>query len=289
MIQKASDSQFNSIYLSETVVVGSDFHRRDGKQSSVVFVDRNVGLEKVIVDSTGKIRNFPGIIKESFWYNEVSAQRLQPRVSFRLSFEKRDNMWVVLWTVQPDGRYWADDDGFGAEKEEEIVLYTYLNMEGKFTSPFRIYRKGNRCYSLERFKMAYAKDFNRAVQEIRSGERQSRWTAEIFPPLFRSELTPFVQLYSFIDKAQAIEFWNDPVLSKCLLEITDSLLCHNGPIYKIIGFSPLDGLSSPDKILHASVSLFYLITGESVFKAVLDKFYDGLLDDYTQSVLSAES
>ena len=122
MIRKAFDNQIDSIYLSETVVVGSDFHRRDGKQSSVVFIDRNVGLEKVIVDSTGKIRNFPGIIKESFWYNEVSAQRLQPRVFFRLSFEKRDNMWVVFWTVQPDGRYWADDDGFGAEKEEEIVV-----------------------------------------------------------------------------------------------------------------------------------------------------------------------
>ena len=60
-------------------------------------------------------------------------------------------------------------------------------------------RKGNQIVvpeareALERFKMAYAKDFNRAVQEIRSGERQSRWTAEIFPPLFRSVLPVLLQ------------------------------------------------------------------------------------------------
>ena len=39
---------------------------------------------------------------------------------------------------QPDGRYFEDDDGFGAEKCEEIILYAYLNEKGRVVTPFSI-------------------------------------------------------------------------------------------------------------------------------------------------------
>lgn len=284
-MEGAFDKKSESVYLTETVVVGSDFHRKDRSNPSVVLVDEGKKIRKIIIDSTGNIRNFPGIIKEDFWSNVVDSNLLQPRVFFRFSFEKRENKWVALWTIQPDGRYWEDDDGFGAEKDEEIILYTYLDVEGEFTSPFRVYRVGNRGYSLERFQSAYAGWFNRALQEIHSGKRQSRWVEQIYPQLFYPELSPIGQWYSFIDKVQVIEFWNDPILSKSLLEITEVLLYHDGSISEIIGYYPFSGLSLV-KTIHASVTLFFLITGETVFKKVLDKFYDGELDDYTHKRLS---
>jgi len=44
----------------------------------------------------------------------------------------------VEWTLQPDGRYFEDEDGFGAENCEEITLYSYIDTNGIFTEPFKL-------------------------------------------------------------------------------------------------------------------------------------------------------
>lgn len=50
------------------------------------------------------------------------------------------------WMVQPDGRYWEDEYGFGRSFDEEIILYAYLNNNGSFITPFRIYSLGGEKY-----------------------------------------------------------------------------------------------------------------------------------------------
>jgi len=43
----------------------------------------------------------------------------------------------------------------------------------------------------------------------------------------------------------------------------------------------------PDNLkLRSCMTLFWLVTGEQFFKDVLDKFYDGELDEYTRKKLS---
>ncbi len=37
----------------------------------------------------------------------------------------------IEWTVQPDGRYWADEDGFGADNDREITLHGWIDANGK--------------------------------------------------------------------------------------------------------------------------------------------------------------
>ena len=55
----------------------------------------------------------------------------------------------MLWQIQPDGRYWEDDDGFGGSPDEEVTLYAFLDEEGNFDGPFRIYQVGMRKYCEE--------------------------------------------------------------------------------------------------------------------------------------------
>ena len=53
---------------------------------------------------------------------------------------------IMLWEIQPDGRYWEDEDGFGGTSDAEVTLYTFLDENGDFTGPFRVYRIGAHDY-----------------------------------------------------------------------------------------------------------------------------------------------
>ena len=135
-----------SPYLTRTVVFGMHLYRQKGEDSTVCFVDEKRGIRKKLVDTDGNILRFPGIIQEEFWLKEVSANALRPQIRFRTSFERRKDKWIMLWQIQPDGRYWEDEDGFGAENDLEVTLYTYVDENGDYTGPFRIYEIGDQCY-----------------------------------------------------------------------------------------------------------------------------------------------
>lgn len=51
-----------------------------------------------------------------------------------------DGVARVEWTVYPDGRYWADDDGFGMTDDEEIILIGRIDDEGKAVCLFERFR-----------------------------------------------------------------------------------------------------------------------------------------------------
>ena len=133
-------------YLTQTVVFGMHPYRRKGDDSSVFFVDKTRGIRKMLVDTYGNIQNFPGILQEEFWVKRVTPNSMEPQICFRTSFEPHEKGWLVLWEIQPDGRYWEDEDGFGAEPDPEVLLYTFVDRNGEFTGPFRIYKLGTRRF-----------------------------------------------------------------------------------------------------------------------------------------------
>ena len=53
--------------------------------------------------------------------------------------DKPKNGYRRLWEIQQDGRYWAEEDGFGAENDSEIIPYAGLDSNGVFKGPFCIY------------------------------------------------------------------------------------------------------------------------------------------------------
>ena len=50
----------------------------------------------------------------------------------------RNGVARVRWQINPDGRYWMDDDGFGMTSDIEVEIYGYINKEGKVVVKFRL-------------------------------------------------------------------------------------------------------------------------------------------------------
>lgn len=88
-----------------------------------------------IIDERGIIRNFPGF-KDGEW-KKLLEYPLDNKVRFDFGVSIfKNGKALISWTLQPDGRYFEDEDGYGAENYEEVTLYSYLNEDGMFTEPF---------------------------------------------------------------------------------------------------------------------------------------------------------
>lgn len=122
--------------------------RLDQNGEEVIFMDDLRGIRKTIVDNSGNICHFPDILQEDRWTCELTSQAfLQPQIRFGSSFtQEADGRFLMVWTIQPDGRYWADDGGFGMEHDLEIRLYTHIDRNGSFTDLFRVYSVGRNCF-----------------------------------------------------------------------------------------------------------------------------------------------
>lgn len=115
----------------------------------VVFTSASGERTKTIVSADGAIVDFPGI---EAWAEQRTRDIFEGKpperyLDYGIKFNRcSSEMFTVYWTVQPDGRYWADEDGFGMTNDEETVLFTHLDGEGRFTGPFRLHHTGIRYY-----------------------------------------------------------------------------------------------------------------------------------------------
>lgn len=48
-----------------------------------------------------------------------------------------DGYCAFSWTLYPDGRYFADSDGYGADDDDEIVIYTILDADLNVVMPWQ--------------------------------------------------------------------------------------------------------------------------------------------------------
>lgn len=49
----------------------------------------------------------------------------------------KNGLCAISWMIYPDGRYFADSDGFGMEDNEEEIVYAILDTNLEFVEPFR--------------------------------------------------------------------------------------------------------------------------------------------------------
>ncbi len=127
-------------YMTENVIFANQ---------KTEFVNPAKNIRKTIVNEKGRFIHFPGIENVKLVLSKMETNRLNVPavVSYRTEFNYQDNgHHLVIWTVQPDGWYWADEGGFGAEDDDEVRLYSYLDENGSFTIPFRIYNVGDHKY-----------------------------------------------------------------------------------------------------------------------------------------------
>lgn len=130
-------------------------------------------------------------------------------------------------------------------------------------------------FNLQRFLDAQMYDYERALQEIKNGRKQSHWVWYIFPQLkgFGHSYNSDYYGISGLDEARA--YYNHPVLGTRLIEITKALLEHSGK-------SAQDILSSIDaRKVRSSLTLFWLASNNPLFKKVIDVFYEGRMDSKT--------
>lgn len=131
-------------------------------------------------------------------------------------------------------------------------------------------------FDLDRFIKAQKRKYNIAFSEIREGKKQTHWIWYIFPQikgLGQSETAKYYSIQS-IDEAKA--YLDNTYLYNNLIDICNELL-------KLKSNNILDIMGYPDNLkLCSSMTLFYLVAPkETIFKKILDKFYDGKLDENT--------
>ena len=104
---------------------------------NLTFNHDEKGLHKQITDEIGRFLEFPGVT-EGPWRQDLKHPfREQMEFVFNTGRPSDENALLDFhWTVQPDGQYYADEDGFGMENDEEIVLVTGMDRQGRFTGPF---------------------------------------------------------------------------------------------------------------------------------------------------------
>ena len=140
-------------------------------------------------------------------------------------------------------------------------------------------RKGSVNMDLNRFIEAQKHSYEIALYEMRTGRKRSHWMWYIFPQIRGLGFSSTAQYYAIRDKNEAKAYLEHPVLGKRLLEITEALL-------KIKGNDANEVFGYPDDMkLRSSMTLFYLVSGNDVFKKVLDKFFNGKLDEKTKKLL----
>lgn len=262
-------------YLTASTVFGTG-------DSSVCFVDETRGIQKTLIDPDGTIQNFPGVVKNPLLIKAVPAASLLPTIKYRTSFEKRSGGWIMFWEVQPDGAYWADESGFGAEKDEEVTLYTYVDENGDFTGPFRLYKIGSRCYSpSERLSYAHSSRYKAELERLKNGQADDD-LAILFPRMQGMDLSrgmhTFDDYYSLWNRADVVSCWEHPLLRTHLLESTEVLLTLEPPIGQHIPYPHSKGV-------HSCITSFLIVSGEPIFQSVLDKFYGGEPEPFTVKML----
>lgn len=143
-------------------------------------------------------------------------------------------------------------------------------------------RKGAPLPDLDRFVNAQADVYERALEELRAGAKQSHWMWFVFPQiagLGRSEMTRF---YAIADAAEAGRYLTHPMLGSRLHEFCKALLPWAGKrtIEAIMG--PVDAMK-----LKSSMTLFAQVADDSApFTAILSAFFAGQRDDATLALLS---
>lgn len=133
--------------------------------------------------------------------------------------------------------------------------------------------------NLDRFFKAQQGSYEIALNEIKQGQKQSHWMWFIFPQIKGLGYSYTAQYYAINDKQEAIDYLNHPILFARLIEISQALLdLDTNNATQILGY--------PDDLkLKSSMTLFWQISKNEIFKKVLDKFFKGFFDTKTIELL----
>jgi uncharacterized protein (DUF1810 family) len=136
-------------------------------------------------------------------------------------------------------------------------------------------------FDLTRFLDAQARDYDRALAEIRRGRKESHWMWYVFPQYRGLGHSAMSQRYAIGSLEEARAYLDHPVLGPRLIACAEAALAASGrTAHEIFG--------SPDDLkLRSCATLFAAASTRkpSVFDAILDHYFDGRGDDTTLRLL----
>ena len=136
-------------------------------------------------------------------------------------------------------------------------------------------------FDLNRFLSAQKDIYDRALAELRAGEKHSHWMWYVFPQIEGLGSSPTTRHYSIKSLEEARRYLAHPVLGKRLIECAEAVMMHQG-------LSAEDIFGHPDDWkLQSSMTLFELVSESgSVFSRILDKYYQGKRDSKTIGIVN---
>ncbi|KST57928.1 calpastatin [Methylobacterium sp. GXS13] len=137
-------------------------------------------------------------------------------------------------------------------------------------------------YNLERFVAAQEGVHERALAELRAGEKRSHWMWFIFPQIAGLGFSPMAQRYAIGSLDEARAYLAHPVLGDRLRACTAAV---NG----VTGRSAHVLFGSPDDVkFRSSMTLFTRAAPqEPLFAAAMVRYFDGEPDPLTLAKLGA--
>jgi uncharacterized protein (DUF1810 family) len=120
--------------------------------------------------------------------------------------------------------------------------------------------------------------YDRALAELRAGRKRGHWMWFVFPQIAGLGSSPTARHYAIADLDEARRYLAHPVLGPRLRECAQA-------VAGLDSTDAVDVLGSIDALkLRSSMTLFALADpDEPIFRAVLDKYYGGALDESTTS------
>lgn len=162
------------------------------------------------------------------------------------------------------------------ERESEIVN---LMIENQSTCPnWEIALGGWRdmfCYwfteeersraFLHRFILAQEVDYEKALEEVKSGKKTSHWIWYIFPQMRGLGHSANSQYYGIISREEAKAYINNETLRNRLVEISEAVLNNKYSVYEIFGDDAIK--------VRSCMKLFASVCDIPVFNQILTKYH----------------
>lgn len=138
------------------ISINDPIHPYKLQDMQVFFSDLScLDIIRAVLDEDGKIKNFPGLVKEERWEQKHRLGQCYD-VRFEAQFYSLENgAYLMLWLIQPSGWHWVDDDGFGFSGDSSITMYSVIDSSGAFTKKFEL-------FSIDQTR--YCKDFDRYLK-----------------------------------------------------------------------------------------------------------------------------
>jgi len=134
-------------------------------------------------------------------------------------------------------------------------------------------------FDLQRFVDAQEGVMATVHEELRAGRKRSHWMWFVFPQCKGLGSSAMAQHYGIASLAEARAYLAHPLLGPRLLECCTLMLA-------VPGRSAHEILGSPDDLKFRScLTLFALAApGQALFRAALNRFYDGTMDPRTEAL-----